>query len=308
MSHVQTVLVTGAEGLLGRHIVRALAVAGQYRVLAISRRTRRPTTDQVEWLNADLCQASSVQTLASTGADAIVHTAAILPKSMDDHNAADANRTMDAHVLQLAQGTQASLIYLSTQSVYEGCPTPWTEAQTVHPTAAYAAGKHRTEINAMALGKPSASLRISSPYSAADPARPGVLFHFVREAVAGRPLTVAGDGQRTQDFVHGADVARAVLSILKKWQANPSSASSDIFNIASGRPVSMGALAELVVACCESGKVVHADSDANGFQRAELCVARAWEILGWKPQVELRTGLEQLIRHLRGSHEDWLAV
>lgn len=302
------VLVTGAEGLLGRHIVRALADAGTYRVVAVSRRDSLPTTDSVTWLKADLCQTASVQALASAGAAIIVHAAAVLPRTMDDAVAAEANQAMDAHVLQLAQETRASFIYLSSQSVYEGCATPWLETQPVHPGSAYAAGKRRTEIDAQALGKPTASLRISSPYSAADTARPGVLFHFIREAVAGRPLTVTGDGQRTQDFVHGADVARAVLAVLRQWQTHPASARSDIFNIACGHPVSMGTLAELVVSCCGSGKVVHADSDENAHQRTELSVARAWETLGWKPQVELRAGLEQLVRHMRGSHEDWLAV
>lgn len=309
MSPTQTVLVTGAEGLLGRHMVRALSDAGPYRVVAVSRRATLPTTSEgVTWLKADLYQPSSVQSMASAGAAVIVHTAAVLPRTMDDAVATEANRAMDAHVLKLAQDTRASLIYLSSQSVYEGCATPWVEAQPVHPVSAYAAGKRRTEIDAQALEQPTASLRISSPYSAADTTRPGVLFHFVREAVAGRPLTVTGDGQRTQDFVHAADVARAVLAVLKQWQTHPSSPRSDIFNIAHGRSVTMDTLAELVVSCCGSGKVVHTDADAKASQRADLSIARAWEALGWKPQVELRAGLEQLVRHMRGSHEDWLAV
>lgn len=308
MSHSLTVLVTGAQGLLGRHIVRALDDTEEYRVLAVGRRASPPSTERVAWLESDLCQSASVQDLAQTGAAVIVHTAAVLPTTMDDVSAAGANRLMDAHVLRLAQETRASLIYLSSQSVYEACATPWEETQAVHPSSAYAAGKHRTEIDLRLLGLPTAALRISSPYSAADTTRPGVLFHFVREAVAGRQLTVMGDGQRTQDFVHGADVARAVLAVLRLWRTSPALVRNGTFNVASGRAVSMRTLAELVVSCCGSGEVVQLGSDANAHQRAELSVARACETLGWKPQVGLRAGVEQLVRHMRGSHEDWLAV
>ena len=198
---------------------------------------------------------------------------------------------------------------MSSLSVYEGCDTPWSESLAVHPTSSYAVSKHRSEQAIQALGLPGATLRISSPYSASNINRQGVLYHFAREAVAGRPFIVTGKGERAQDFVHGSDIGRAVTAaVIRHWQASPAEARAETFNIAAGHPVSMAELAELAVSCCGSGHIVHEGVEAEPPYRAELSVSRAKEFLQWQPRVELRAGLEQLIRHMRGSYEDWLVV
>lgn len=308
MNYTPTVLVTGAEGLLGRHIVRALVDTDACQVMAVSRRTVRPAAKRLTWVSADLRQASEVQAMASLNADVVIHAAAALPRALDDAAAAEANQMMDDHMLLLARQSGASFIYMSSTSVYEGCDAPWGESLAVHPMAAYAASKHRSERAIQTLGLPAAMLRISSPYSASEINRPGVLYHFAREAVAGRPLIVTGKGRRAQDFVHGSDIAHAVTAVIRHWQAGPAEARAETLNIAAGHPVSMAELAELVVSCCGSGHIVHEGTEAEPPYRAELSVSRAKEILRWQPRVELRTGLEQLIRHMRGSHEDWLVV
>lgn len=308
MNHTPTVLVTGAEGLLGRHIVRALVDTDACQVTAVSRRAVRPAAKRLTWVSADLRQASEVQAMASLKADVVIHAAAVLPRTLGDAAAAEANQVMDDHMLLLARQSGASFIYMSSSSVYEGCDTPWSESLAVHPVAAYAASKHRSERAIQTLGLPAATLRISSPYSASEINRPGVLYHFAREAVAGRPLIVTGKGERAQDFVHCADIGRAVVAVLQHWQEQAAGARAETFNIAAGRPMSMTELAELVVSCCGSGDLVHEGEEAEPPYRAELSVARAKEVLRWQPQVELRVGLEQLIRHMRGSYEDWLAV
>jgi nucleoside-diphosphate-sugar epimerase len=301
------VLVTGAEGLLGSHIVRVLTDTADQPVVAITRRTNPPALPGVQWRTVDLLESTEVQGLADVGAGVIVHAAAILPRSLHDADAAQSNLKMDTHVLQLAACTHASLIYLSSQSVYEHEPTPWCETQRVQPTSAYAACKFFSELAVRVLPA-SAVLRISSPYSAVDSSRPGVLFHFVREAVAGRPLTVIGNGERTQDFVHGVDVARAVSAVLREWSEQPDSNRHDVFNIASGKAVSMNQLAKQALSCCGTGRIEHSGEDRHDDHRADLSIAHAAASLGWQPQIGLDTGLAQLVRRLRGSHEDWLAI
>lgn len=300
--------MTGADGLLGRHIVRALVDTDACQVTAVSRSTIRPATKCLTWVRADLRQATEVQAMAGLGADVIIHAAAVLPRTLDDSVAAEVNQVMDDNMLSLARQGGASFIYMSSLSVYEHCDTPWSESLAVHPTSSYAASKHRSERVIQGLGLPAVTLRISSPYSAFRIDRKGVLYHFAREAVAGRPLIVTGTGGRAQDFVHGSDIARAVTAVIRYWQASPAEARAETLNIAAGHPVSMAELAELVVSCCGSGHIVHEGVEAEPHYRAELSVSRAKEILQWQPRVELRTGLEQLIRHMRGSHEDWLVV
>lgn len=70
----------------------------------------------------------------------------------------------------------------------------------------------------------------------------------------------------------------------------------------------MSELAELVVSCCGSGEIVCRGVEAEPDYKADMVITQAAQVLRWRPQVALRTGLEQLIRHLRGAHEDWLAI
>lgn len=309
MSHSTTVLVTGAEGLVGRHVVRALFDTDTCNVIAVSRRSALPNQERLIWEYADLRQPSEVLALARSRPDVIVHAAAVIPRTLDDAEAAQANRAIDDNTFALARQLGASLIYMSSQSVYEDCAPPWAESLEVHPKSVYAAEKYRSEMEIKALRLPSATLRISSPYSASDVGRQGVLYHFAREAVAGRPLTVAGNGMRAQDFVHGADVARAVVSVIRHLQTAQTGLQVDTFNIAAGHPVSMTDLAELVVRCCGSGEVVHQGGvETKPHFKAEMPITRAMQVLRWQPRVNLGVGLEQLIRHMRGDNEDWLVI
>jgi glycerol-3-phosphate dehydrogenase len=88
-------------------VVRALVDAGAARVLAVVRREARPTSEHLRWVSADLRQVAEVQALAGNGVDVIVHAAAVLPKTLDDHSAADSNRAMDRNILSLADAMGA---------------------------------------------------------------------------------------------------------------------------------------------------------------------------------------------------------
>jgi aspartyl-tRNA(Asn)/glutamyl-tRNA(Gln) amidotransferase subunit A len=79
-----------------------------------------------------------------------------------------------------------------------------------------------------------------------------VIPNFVRQALAGRPITVFGDGTQTRCFCHVADVANALRELME----HPESA-GEVFNVGSDEEVSIRGLAErvkaLVVAWCEAG-------------------------------------------------------
>lgn len=308
MKKYPTILVTGASGLLGKHIVRTLTDQKLGRVIGVSRRPILDVYADVKYVHVDLFDYHQVKKLREFDPDIVVHTAAILPSSFNDELASGINESIDRHVLQLATEAGARLLFFSSISVYENSPLPWTESSLIHASSPYACAKRNTEKILSQLDISSAILRISSPYSAVDPARGGVLFHFVRQACAGKVLEVSGRGLRAQDFVHAHDVGRAVVSIISYWET-AASPSKDIFNIASGRVVPMRVLADTIVRLNGAGNVVVGKEDnEDDLYRAEVSVRWAEEKLNWKPTVSLDTGLSQLIRRMRGAHEDWLAV
>lgn len=299
------VLVTGAGGLVGRHIMRSLAKVPSIRLLGVV----RGDSTGMGWshVEADLASAAAYDQLGQLAPAAIIHAAAVLPSSFGDAAAALVNASIDKNVVRIAEASGAGFIFLSSSSVYGNVPLPWTEDLQLGPLPAYAASKLDTETELLRLGR-YAALRISSPYSAVDDTRRSVLYNFVRQAVANQPLRVS-DIHRTQDFIHAQDIGNAVRLALSRMLSAKGPALSGVYNVVSAAPISMLGLAEKIVGLCGSGQVIPVkSSDERVPYRAVLSREKARLDLKWEPEVAIETGIAQLIRRMRGGHEDWLVV
>jgi nucleoside-diphosphate-sugar epimerase len=302
---VPLVLVTGAGGLVGRHIMRSLEKVPSIRLLGVV----RGDVAGLGWSNvkADMASDAAYDELVRLSPAIIVHAAAVLPSSFDDEAAALANASIDKNVVRIAETSGAGVIFLSSSSVYANAPLPWTEDLQLGPLPAYAALKLDTETELRRLGR-YAALRISSPYSAVDDTRRSVLYNFVRQAVAKQPLRVS-DIHRTQDFIHAQDIGNAVRLALLHMLSGKSPALPGVYNIVSAAPISMLGLAEKIVGLCGSGQVIPVQSsDGRVPYRAVLSREKARLDLKWEPEVAIETGIAQLIRRMRGGHEDWLVI
>jgi UDP-glucose 4-epimerase len=127
----------------------------------------------------------------------------------------------------------------------------------------------------------------SSPYS-------GVISIFVDKMSQGRPVTIFGDGQQTRDFVFVSDVVQANL-----LAAEAADSAGQIFNIGTGRPVTINTLFENlsrifnynqkpIYDSPRPGDVLHSYADAT----------QAGTVLSWQPQVSFEAGLKQLATSL----------
>lgn len=302
---VPLVLVTGAGGLVGRHIMRSLTKVPSIRLLGVVRGVAAGSGGG--HVRADLASDTAYDKLVRLSPAVIVHAAAVLPDSFEDGAAALANASIDRNVVRMAEASGAGVIFLSSSSVYVKAPLPWTEDLPLGPLPAYSAAKLETEAELRRLGR-YAALRISSPYSAVNDTRRSVLYNFVRQAVANQPLRVS-DIRRTQDFIHAQDIGNAVRLALLHMLLGKGPALSGVYNIVSAAPISMLGLAEKIVGLCGSGQVVPVQSSDEAVPyRAVLSREKARLDLEWEPEVAIDTGIAQLIRRMRGGHEDWLVV
>lgn len=302
------VLVTGAGGLVGQHVMRSLTQLLTIKPVGV---VRTPSAGASNWKHevVDLAIGRECEALAALSPAVIVHAAAALPKFLDDEHAAETNTQIDTNIVNLVNASGAGVIFVSSTSVYTGSKLPWTETSEIGRLPSYAASKYATENKLQQLGADSAILRISSPYSAVDHTRQGVLYRFVRQAVAGKDLIVLGAGDRTQDFIHAQDIAYAVRLAVARMLSEDSPMPSGVFNIVNGVSISMRSLAEKIVDICGAGRVVYSNEDSQAdFYRAELSRERAEVDLAWKPCVQIDLGIAQLARRMRGCHEDWLVV
>ncbi len=286
MTHV---LVTGAAGLLGGAVCRRLEALG-VPFTAAWYETEPPFARR---LRADLRAPGALDELGAI--DAVIHAAAALPSSLDaSADAAAINRAIDSEVLAAAERRGARVVYASGTSLYApGAGRALDESASLAPRGPYLEQKAATERLGAAwaarTGLAFTSLRISAPYGEGQRART-VLQLFVERALAGVPLEYLGSGSREQDFTWADDAADAFVRAIE--------GPPGVFNVASGRCVTMRELAETVAGAAdlEAQQVRAAPRpDPNEGALARYDVTAARDALGWSATTTLRAGIERLL-------------
>jgi UDP-glucose 4-epimerase len=251
------VLVTGAAGFLGSHLVDALLARG-YEVVALDHRLRgKGLSDavlaRVHQIQSDIYD-YAVVAAASNGCTSIFHCAAVV--GVEAYNSQPA-RTMEVEEVGLRNVCQAALaqkstrvIYCSSSAVY-GATTAQelTEAHPAAPNSNYGIAKRFGELYLAGRhaehGLQSASLRIFNIYGPRQDERL-VIPRFIRQARANEPIVIFGDGQQTRDFVYVADVVETALACADQLTG------CEIVNACSGRETSVKVLAETIIALTQS--------------------------------------------------------
>ena len=245
-------------------------------------------------VSLDLSDPKAVDEIVALRPDAIVHFAAGVPAQHlgpEAERVAEVNRRIDFSVLRVSKRLRARMIYASSVSVY-GKPSDVAvdEQSATNPSGPYAWEKLETEAEGEELFEEERAgfigLRIAAPYGPGQNKRT-VLRIFVENALQGLPLLYHGSGSRQQDFIHSRDVAESVICALERG-------SHGIYNVASGNPIEMKRLAELVVSCVPRSRSEVASSgqpDPQEGAKAGYCIEKIQTELGWTPQVTLAEGI-----------------
>ena len=222
--HTEPVLVTGAAGFVGQHVVAELKQRG-LPCVALRRG------------DCDLTDAAAVLAFGrGKRFAAIVHVAARIPGIGPDTIADMRRQNVQAteNILGLTLLARQFLL-VSTLDVYgEPRRLPITESTPTNPLTDYAITKFEAEQLVCArcpAAKPFCILRVSHVYGPGD--RPIKLIPKVVESVkAGRAPEIFGDGSDLRDFIHVRDVARAIVTAVERQ-------ATGLFNVASGRSISV---------------------------------------------------------------------
>lgn len=232
------VLVTGASGFLGRHLVTRLA-AGGVRTTALCLE-RGPLPAEIELVHADVRDRAAVAAaVAATNPDAIVHLAALSHvgdswKRMPDYF--DVNVLGTEHVAAAAAGRR--LVFASTAEVYGLVPDdeqPITEQRRPAPRSPYALTKAAAERTALAAGAVVVRLfNLAGPGQLATFALPSFAAQLAAiERGEGEPVLRVGNLAARRDFVHVDDAVDGLTSLVTDRDAG------GVFNLASGRSISI---------------------------------------------------------------------
>lgn len=197
------------------------------------------------------------------------------------------------------------VVFISSRLVYGVTGrTPADESHPTRPTSLYGLHKltveHYHRIYWEHYGIPYTVLRLTNPYGAFQlPHRRdyGVINRFILSALRGETITLFGDGRQLRDYIHVSDVAEAILRALVDERA-----CGETFNVGAGISVSMREMAERIVQATGSGRVATTPWP-GGYERVEtgdfLCDIERIERIGWKPRMDLETGLPRTVEDYR---------
>lgn len=294
----ERILVTGASGLIGAAVASLVADAG-YDTIGLGH--ANPVPAAVSRMNVDLADGSALEALRSLQPlSAVAHCAAVIPPSFTGaaaEFAARVNERIDSCIVEFCQTHGIRLVYCSTVAVYgDIAGAVVDETFTTNPCSPYAIEKVRAELMVREKVRSYAILRICAPYGPVQRHR-SVLRIFVEQALAGKDLKYFGSGLRQQDFLHARDAALAVLRAIERRYVN------GVFNVCAGAPISMRALAQLVLK--ETGSpgcaTASGSPDPQEDYRARFSAAHAASALDWRPTISLADGVRQMINTFRNA-------
>ena len=305
-----TVLVTGGAGFIGSHLVPLLLERGDtVRLLDNMSRGDRAraaewtATGRVELIEQDVRYGGAVHE-AMRGCDEVVHLAAVsINKSeADPFESIDINVVGSNNVFKAAADLGVRrVVFASSASVYGDPETlPMAEDGPLRPLTPYCIAKRTGEQLLDYYARRSSltwvALRFFNVYGPGQKPTAyytSVINHFVQRLRNGEPPVIDGEGAQSMDFVHVHDIARAVVAALEVDGAR----ANVPVNIGTGIDTSVAQLARTLI------EAVGVDVEPQ-FRPREVLVSRrmaditrAREVLGWKPTIDVRTGMQDLVDH-----------
>ncbi len=309
MTRMPTAVVTGGAGFLGSHLCDYLLGQG-YRVICVDNLETSTLTNlehirdaAFEFRNHDVVNHLQID----EPVDVVYHLAALASPidylrqplhslkvgSYGTHNA-----------LGLAKQKRARFLLASTSEVYGDPlvhPQPesyWGNVNPIGPRGVYDEAKRYAEALTMAYhsqqGVDTAIVRIFNTYGPRMRPHDGrAIPTFVRQALAGEPLTVFGDGSQTRSFCYVDDLIRGLYLLATSDEHLP-------VNIGNPGEFTLLELAEVVQRVTgTSSEIVFEALPVDDPKVRQPDITRARQVLGWEPEISLEEGLRRLVDSIR---------
>ncbi len=309
-----SVLVTGAYGLLGSWLVRALLERGA-RVTVIRRdepansALRRMGLEEsvnvvpgdigTEGLISRALAEYDVQSVFHLAAQAIVRTANRSPLGTFETNIRGSWLVLEACRLH---GCQRVVVASSDKAYGPHHELPYREAHALQPLYPYDVSKAAADLLARSYWHtwrlPVAVTRFANMYGGGDLNQSRIVPEAVAAALAGRPPVVRSDGSPERDFLYVEDAVAAYLAIWGALGREDHAACGEAFNAGGGRPHRVLDVVRLICELSGSGlepDVRGAGTPAGEIDRQWLDFSKLQALTGWTPAVDLDEGLRRTI-------------
>jgi dTDP-glucose 4,6-dehydratase len=303
-----TSLVTGGAGFLGSHLCDYLLAKGQ-RVVCVDN-LETGSLENIEHLKNgvnfrfemfDITEHYEID----EPVDFVYHMAS--PASPIDYarlplHTLKVGAYGTHNTLGLAKKHRARFLLASTSEVY-GDPlvhpqpeTYWGNVNPIGPRGVYDEAKRYAEALTMAYlrqqGVDTAIVRIFNTFGPRMRPNDGrAIPAFLGQALAHRPVTVFGEGTQTRSFCYVDDLVRGLVLLAESDVHEP-------VNIGNPNEMSLLEMAQLIIELTESrSEIVFEALPVDDPQVRQPDIARARDLLGWEPEIDVRDGIRRTIEH-----------
>lgn len=311
---MKKILVTGATGFVGGHLIELLLREGGNDIVGTYHSTAPSPSSSVSYVKVSLDDYSAVEALIrDTAPDEIYHLAAISAPGDANSRRLDAYRINTQAGLFLLEAVArvrpgAKILCVSSSEVYgkvEPDENPVTENKPARPKGAYAVSKLMLEtVCGQYAASPGIHVVTARPFNHTGPGQgekfvaPSFAMQMARVEIGlQEPVIKTGDLSPQRDFADVRDVVKAYPAMLRMG------APGEVYNVSSGRPVSINGIYETLLGFCES-KNIRRETDPNRMRPAENTLVfgsseKLYAVTGWKPSIPIAKTLEDLMDDCR---------
>lgn len=313
------VLVTGAGGFIGSHLVEVLTRSGaQVRAFVrynsrgdagLLRTLSADVLKELEIIPGDLRDEDAVRKVVD-GRDIVFHLAALISIPYSYRHPAEVTTTNMIGTLNVLLASRdlgvKRLVHTSTSEVYGTArTTPISESHPLQGQSPYSASKIGADKLAesfyCAYDLPVITVRPFNTYGPGQSAR-AVIPTIITQALTRNTIHL-GNLDSTRDFTYLDDTVSGFLRA-----AESSTGLGEVFNLGTGEEISIGTLAEKINAMIGRGATIETDQERLRPEKSEVMRlisdnSRAREVLGWEPRISLDEGLKRTIHWISENLE-----
>lgn len=301
------ILVTGGAGFIGRHLVQALVDDGQVIIFDnlsnSSEELLRSISGEFSFVKGDITNFEQISSVVS-GVDLVIHLAAMIsvndsiihPEKTKRINVGGTENLLRACVSNHVK----NFIAASSAAVYSDLQTPeisLDEKSKTNSISPYGKSKLEMEnlIKQFSIDNDlnSIILRLFNSYGEGQSSEyAGVISKFAENIRNHESLVIFGDGLQTRDFVSVVDIVDSIKLAVEKISGKR----GDIYNIASGKSITIQELAKLMLSI--SGKILkikNVEPKKGDIRYSKVSIELAKSQLGYEPKIRLEDGIKNIL-------------
>ncbi len=303
-----SVLVTGATGFVGAHLVERLRNEHLSRLALLSRRPIHHVGDGQVAIASDLADLSP-STWGDAGLDAfdvVFHLGAATQRSRTgrlDGEAVLRTNVVGTHALlqSLSGSTRCRVVFASAVDVFASSEKVIDESSPVRDTGLYPMSKLMGEALvadwADRTGSQAIIARVGHVYGPGEGAYGKAVPTFIQAALDGRPLVVYGDGSAERDLLYVADAVEALVRASLVPLAEPSTT----VIVAGAGSTPIAEIARQVAEMAGRPELVKFERDRPAGHSTRFNIEKMRRLLGDWDRVSLRGGLRNEMEHFKGA-------